>query len=142
MAMPVTCGTSMSHDHVGEDLLNEEGKQALNNIQARHERVKSYDEVIGDFTKLLWHNVIAEYAKIIENATPEQARVIKVAKAICVASGYDVDLVVMGHPGSAGPMLGAKHTAVITAPIQPQWAVFYLDALAALEAVDAIKETS
>lgn len=151
--MRVTCGTSMSEEHEHghgptdrwndpRSLLNEEGKQAVKNIEARHERVKRYDEIIGDFTKLLWENVIAEYNKIIENATPEQARVIKVAKAICVGNGFDIDLVVMGNPGSAGPMLGAKKTAVITCPIQPQWAVFYTDALAAIEAVDAIKEAS
>lgn len=130
------------HGHDHGSLLNEEAVAALKRIEERYKRVKRYDEVIGDAMRVLWDTTLAEYAKIIAAATPEQARVIKVAKAICIANGYsDPDLVVMGQ-ANVPAMIGAKGTVVVEVPLQPQWAVFYQDALAAIEVVDSVEEGS
>ena len=62
------------------------------------------------------------------------------ARLLCRAAGFDPDMVVMGVPDQA-PVKGPKGTIGIYAPMSPAWALYWDDAVAAMEAENARQDS-
>lgn len=76
--------------------------------------------------------------KIIQ--TEEQRRVYAVACALCEADGKDAQSVSMGWPKTPA-MIDAKGTIAFYGPIRPNWALYWTDAAAAIDAVHNASKT-
>ncbi len=80
-----------------------------------------------------------EHQSYVKNMSPEQRRAYNIARKLCENDGYNPDDVSMGNPKQP-PMMHAKGTVAIIAPLQPVWALYFNDACAAINIVEATKE--
>jgi hypothetical protein len=72
-----------------------------------------------------------------EPRTPKEERITKVAKAICESKRVNADQITTGHPNH--PCLAGNNAVAIVYPIQPAWATYWVEAIAAIDAVDEVR---
>ncbi|HKD58318.1 MAG TPA: hypothetical protein VKD45_12460 [Hyphomicrobiaceae bacterium] len=81
-------------------------------------------------------SVQEQYKKLIVAAPEHVQEIIRVAKAICRADGYDPESVVMRHqPMYSGPHNRAHFCTAIMGPLIPQWVAYQEQAKAAIAAL-------
>ena len=84
-------------------------------------------------------SVREQHQSYVQNMTPEQTRAYHIARKLCERDGYDPDDVSMGNPHQP-PMMHAKGTLALIAPMQPIWTLYFNDACVAIDVVEKTKE--
>lgn len=67
--------------------------------------------------------------------TDDAKRIYRIARVLCEANGQDPDRISMGFP-DCPPIRDAKNTVGISLPIRPNWALYWQDAVKAIDAVE------
>ena len=62
-------------------------------------------------------------------------RLMKTARNLCAAAGFDPDDIMIGHAGQE-PLKGPQGMVIFHAPFRPAWMLYWGDAVKAVAAVD------
>lgn len=97
--------------------------------------------VVTDAVFAMEAAILAEFERTFPQDA-RSARIREVARAIATANGQGdyLDRIVMGHPhpqAGHGVTFCGKGTVMMTWPLQPCWATYAKDAIAAIEVCDA-----
>lgn len=108
------------------------------NVRQTVDRASTQEE---DATKAalkeLFRLVYLEY-EVLSASSPRNQRIAEVAKALCKQNGKHTEQITTGTPNWE-PCIAGNNAVALLHPIQPAWATYWEEAVAAIDAVDGVR---